>query len=342
MRAIELVDFKAPVRVAERKTGDLPDGYARVRMESNGICATDVKMVDGAGFKPPLPFTPGHEPAGIVETVNSRTEKHLALVGKPVVLHPHVACGMCENCITGNENVCLNMQASYGINTNGGLQEYVDIPVKNLIQLPADMSLDMGALAGGVVAVPLRGIKQLGNLLGKQVMVFGTGGLAFAAIQLVKAMGARVIVVGRKENKLEIARKLGANETVVSEGNDYIREVRDISGGSGVHAVIDLAGVNTEVPKFLQALRRNGKLLIVGYSAKTIEVPYNKLALDALSIVGTRSYTRHDLAEAVDMIATGQCTPIISKAFPLAETNEALDQLRAGETVGRVLVHPNE
>lgn len=341
MRAMEILEFNSPLRMREKDLRPLADGYARVRMKSNGICATDVKMVDGRGFKPPLPFVPGHEPAGIIDEVNSMHDSNLGKVGKPVVIHPHVACGVCENCIAGNENVCLNMQASYGINRNGGLQEYVDVPLKNLIELPKDMPLDMGALAGGVIAVPLRGIKQLGTILGKKVMIFGTGGLAFSAIQIAKSMGAEVIVVGRKPEKLEVAAKIGADHTVLAGDKEFLEPVKEISRG-GVHFAIDLAGDNMEVPKLLQTLRRNGKLLIIGYSAKNIEIPYNRLALDGISVIGTRSYTRQDLAESVDLILKKKCTPIISKTFPLEETNEALNQVRSGESIGRVLVHPDE
>lgn len=341
MRAMEIQQFNAPLKLAQKELGSIPDGYARVRMESNGICATDVKMVDGRGFKPPLPFIPGHEPAGFIEDINTRNEAFLKRIGTPVVIHPHVACGSCENCITGNENVCLNMQASYGINRNGGLQEYVDVPLKNLIELPREMSLDMGALAGGVIAVPLRGIKQLGTILGKKVMILGTGGLAFSAIQIAKSMGAEVTVVGRQPKKLEVAKKLGADHTVVIEEEGYQNKVKELTGG-GVHVAMDLAGDSKEVPKLLQTLRRNGKLLIIGYSANDIQIPYNRLALDGISVIGTRSYTRQDLAESVDLIVKKKCTPIISRTFPLAETNEALDQLRSGESIGRVLVHPNE
>lgn len=341
MRVMEIQQFNSPLKLSQKELGPLPDGYARIRMESNGICATDVKMVDGRGFKPPLPFVPGHEPAGFIEEINTSSEAILEKIGRPVVIHPHVACGMCENCISGNENVCLNMQASYGINRNGGLQEYVDVPTKNLIELPKGMSLDMGALAGGVIAVPLRGIKQLGTILGKKIMILGTGGLAFSAIQIAKSMGAEVTVVGRKPEKLEVAMKIGADHTVATGEGEFQKTVKELTGG-GVHVAMDLAGDSKEVPKLLQTLRRNGKLLIIGYSANNIEIPYNKLALDGISVIGTRSYTRQDLAESVDLILKKKCTPIISQTFPLEETNEALEQVRSGESVGRVLVHPNE
>lgn len=342
MRAMQIVGFKEPLKLGEKPLGALKQGYARVRMGSNGICATDVKMVDGRGFHPELPFVPGHEPAGVVEEVNSDDVNHQALQGRKVVMHPHVACGTCENCITGNENVCLRMQASYGINTDGGLQEVVDIPAKNLVPLPSGLSMDMGALAGGVVGVPLRGIKQLGTLLGKNVLVFGTGGLAFCAIQISRAMGAEVIVAGRREEKLEVARKVGASYTINSVESDLVKELRDITDGKGVHAAIDLAGDHKEVPGLIHSVMRGGKVLIIGYSANGFEAPYNKLALDGISVMGTRSYTRNDLAESVDLISSGKCTPIISQTFGLEETNHALDIVRKGDSVGRILIHPGE
>ncbi|MCL5783563.1 MAG: alcohol dehydrogenase catalytic domain-containing protein [Candidatus Thermoplasmatota archaeon] len=342
MRGIQITDFGSPLRLAELEIEKLPAGYARIKVQSNGICATDVKMVDGVGFRPKLPFTPGHEPAGIVEEINSDSESHRNLEGKAVVIHPHVACGMCENCISGNENICLRMLASYGINTNGGMQEYLNVPLRNLVALPDDVSMDMGALAGGVVAVPLRGLKQLGTLLSKKILILGTGGLAFSAVQIAKSMGAEVIVVGRKQEKLEVASRIGADFVINSNTTDYVAEIKKITGGFGVHHSVDLAGDSNEVPKLIQTVRRGGKVLIIGYSANTFQTAYNKLALDSISLMGTRSYTRNDLSESVGLISRNKCKPIISRIFPLEEANEAMSMVRTGQSVGRVTIHPNE
>lgn len=342
MRAMQIVSFNSPLVLANKELGNIPAESARVKMLSNGICATDVKMVDGKGFQPPLPFVPGHEPAGIVEEVNSDSDSFQALVGKKVVLHPHVSCGACENCISGRENICLSMKGSYGINKNGGLQEYVDIAAKNLVPIPGNITIDEGALAGGVVAVPLRGIKELGNILGKEVLVLGTGGLALAAIQVIKTLGGIPIVAGRKDEKLEIAHKVGAEMTINTLKDDYVAEIRRITGSRGIYAAVDLAGDYTEVPKLFQTIMRGGKLLIIGYSKKTFEASYSGLALDAISIIGSRSYTRNDLKESVDLISRGHVKPIIYKTFPLEEANEALDLVRNGKSNGRVLIHPQE
>ena len=341
MRAMQIVSYKSPLTLGNIGEPELPAESARIRMMANGVCATDVKMVDGLGFQPKLPFVPGHEPAGIVEDVNSDNESFRALIGKPVVIHPHVACGVCENCVSGHENICLSMKASYGINTNGGLQEYLAIAAKNLITLPGNITLDEGALAGGVVAVPLHGLKQLGSLLDRKVLVLGAGGLALAAIQIIKAMGGEAIVVGRKESKLDLAQSVGADVVINSTKTDYVEEVKKLTG-PGVHAAVDLAGDNNEVPRLLQTVRRGGKVLIIGYSKKTFEGAYSRLALDGISIVGTRSYTRNDLRESVNMISRKLVKPIITETFPLEMANKALDLVRTGQSLGRVLVHPNE
>ena len=333
-----ILQYGQELSMETAKMAPLKRGYARVRIRANGVCATDVKLVDGVGFKPALPFVPGHEPSGIVEDMVTDEPRYREYLGKSFVVSPHITCGECENCLSGRENICLNMVGSLGISINGAFAQYVDIPLRNLVEIPDGMDHSLAALAGGVVAVPLVAIRALGDLMEKNVVVLGAGGLAMAAIQILKNVGAKVIVVGRKEEKLKVARELGASFTINSTSRDYVREIMEYTAGRGADNVVDLAGDAKEVPKLLSSLKRGGTLSIVGYSSSQIVLDYRKIALDAIQIRGSRSYTRNDLRLAVNLMASGKVMPIISHKVPLESANDAIALVRNGSSVGRVVL----
>lgn len=316
----------------------LQKDYARVRIRANGVCATDVKLVDGVGFHPELPFVPGHEPAGQVEEINSDMEKYRDYVGRRFVVHPHITCGECENCLSGRENVCLAVKGSLGISINGAFSEYVDVPLRNLIPVPDNMDFPSAALAGGVVAVPLLAIRNLGDLVNRDVVVIGTGGLAMVAIQILKNAGSNVIVVGRKDEKLQMASKLGAAFAINSMQTDYVKDIKNYTRGIGADYVVDLAGDPKEVPVAINSLKRGGTFSVVGYSSSTVNLDYKKIALDAIKIQGSRSYTRNDLRISVDLIKNHLVKPLISHRFPLESANEAISVVRSGTSMGRVIL----
>ncbi len=336
--AMAIHQYGQELSMETTRMAPLKRGYARVRIRANGVCATDVKLVDGVGFKPALPFVPGHEPSGIVEEMETDDPRYKDYIGKSFVISPHITCGECENCLSGRENICLNMVGSLGISINGAFAQYVDIPLKNLVEMPEGMDHSVAALAGGVVAVPLVAIRALGNLMEKNVVVLGSGGLALAAIQILNNLSAKVIVVGRKEEKLRVAKELGASVSINSTSGDYVKEIMEYTGGRGADNVIDLAGDPKEVPKLLSALKRGGTLSIVGYSSSQISLDYRRIALDAIQIRGSRSYTRNDLRLAVNLMKSGKVMPIISHKVPLESANNAISLVRNGSSIGRVVL----
>jgi propanol-preferring alcohol dehydrogenase len=333
-----IVEYGKKLMETTSEMKPLARDYARVRIRANGVCATDVKLVDGVGFHPDLPFVPGHEPAGQVEEVNSEAPKYKDYIGKRFVIHPHITCGECENCLSGRENVCLAVKGSLGISINGAFSEYVDVPLVNLIPIPDEMDFSFAALAGGVVAVPLLAIRGLGDLINRDVVVIGAGGLAMVAIQILKNAGSNVIVVGRKDKKLDLAKELGARFVINSTNTDYVKEIREFTNGIGADYVLDLAGDPKEVPVAINSLKRGGTFSIVGYSSSTINLDYKKIALDAIRIQGSRSYTRNDLRISIGLIKNKLVKPIISHKLPLTSANEAISIVRSGISMGRVVL----
>ena len=311
-------------------------GEALVRVKACGVCPTDVKISEGSGPKATLPVVLGHEPAGEVVIVNGESD---VSQGQRVVIHPHVYCGRCQNCIEGMENICTNVRGSMGMTLNGGLAEYMVCPIANLVPFPDSVSFEDGALAGGTVAVPFSAVRRLGSVTSRWVLVLGVGALGLNAVQILKVAGARVIAVDIKELNLKQARQLGADETFNSSNGDYAEFAKKITG-LGVDVAMDLAGAAREVPHLLKTLRRGGRLVVIGYSAGGFEAPYQLVATDALQIIGSRSYTRHDLKGAVELVTAGRVKPLVDSRFPLEKASDALSAVKQGKLVGRAVVTP--
>jgi len=339
MKKAKIIKFGSPLMIVEEdEPTKIPYNYAKVKIVANGICGTDVKLAYGEGLRPNLPLVPGHEPAGIVIDINTEEKEFLEIKGKQVVIYPHLSCGNCENCITGKENICLNIKGSLGINVDGALQEYIVLALRNLIPLPSNVGIEEGALAGGVVSVPLHGIREIGDLVGKYVLVIGTGGLAFAAIQILKYGGAYVVTAGRKPEKLQIALNLGS-DAIIDTNEDYISKARALTPlGKGFDAVIDLAGSSIEVLRSIKTLKRGGLFIMIGYSAEQLNLDYSKIVLDGIKIFGSRSYTRKDLKDSLKLISEGKVKPLITERFGLYDINKAISLVKEGKSVGRIII----
>jgi propanol-preferring alcohol dehydrogenase len=331
MKAMVLKKYNDALVLEERIVPDINEGEALVRVKACGICATDVKISEGKGPKSKLPLVLGHEGAGIV--ANVRKDSNFK-VGDSVVIHPHIYCGKCTNCLSGNENICLNVKGSLGMTLDGCLEEYIKIKEDNLVKFDKKISYEEAALAGGTVAVPLSAIRRLGNILGNKILVFGLGALGMNAIQILKSAGAEVIALGRNSVKLAIATKLGADKVFSSEEDDWESRLNE----EGVDVAIDFAGSAEQIPRLLKALRRGGRLVTVGYSDQDLHISYQKLALDAMQIIGSRSYTRTDLRLAVNMVELGKVTPLIDSTFALKDANQALALTKKAGLKGRVVI----
>lgn len=313
------------VRVVDRPEPLPQPGERLVRVVACGLCGTDVKLRAGQVPGVRYPLVLGHEPAGVeVET------------GRRVVVYPHLSCGECVNCVEGRENVCLRTRGTLGITADGALAEYVRVPERNLIDLPAAVDFDRGALAGGVVAVSLCAIRKVGSVLDRWVVVAGLGGLGLAAVQLLAAAGARVVAVSRSAAKRALALQLGAAAAVEAAGS-WEGRVRELSAGEGAAAALDFSGSGDVVARLVRSVRRGGRVVMVGYTSGMLELPYAETVLNGVDVMGSRSYTREDVRRALGLIERGRVDPRVGERVGLDGVDQALDRIREGAVTGRVV-----
>lgn len=312
---------------------------ALVRVHAVGVCGRD--LIDRRGGFPmmKLPTILGHEIAGEVVAVG----KHVTLVavGDRVATLHRPWCGDCPSCVAGRTLDCERAWQSFGHTIDGGYAELVAAPQRALVKIPEGVSAEQAAPLGCTAAVALRALRDGAKLsLGETVLITGaSGGVGLPAIQLAKAAGARVIAVTGNESKRDALIAAGADAVVVAHDNQFAADVRAASEG-GVDVAVELTGAAT-FRDAQKSLRPRGRLVVIG----NIDVGKVSLALGPLilfghTVMGARSYTRHDLEECFRLVLRGQLRPRVAERLPLSAARSAHERLEERSVTGRLVLVP--
>lgn len=334
MKAAVVHAFGEPLRIEEVKVPLPGPGQVLVKIEASGVCHTDLHAAEGDWpVKPSLPFIPGHEGVGYVAAVGAGVNrvKEGDRVGVPWL---YTACGCCEHCLTGWETLCESQQNT-GYSINGGYAEYVLADPNYVGLLPDKVSFTEIApiLCAGVTVY--KALKETKARPGQWVAISGIGGLGHVAVQYARAMGLHVAAVDIDDTKLELARKLGASLTVNARREDPATVIqRDIGGA---HGVVVTAVSNSAFGQAIDMARRGGTISLVGLPPGDFPTPIFDVVLKGLHITGSIVGTRADLQEALDFAGEGLVKATIH-GDKLENINQVLDQMRAGQIEGRVVL----
>ncbi len=341
MKAMVLEKFGEPMVLREVPEPKIGKGEILLRVRACGLCGTDIKIFDGHVNTVKLPRIMGHELAGEVVEVGPGVEGWKT--GDHGVVHIYITCGNCYYCRTGRENDCNRGRKRIGFEDDGGFGEYVRIPAGNLCKISREIPLEEACILSGSVATPLHGIRTQGRLrAGETAVIIGIGGLGIHTLQLAVAMGARVIAVDIAEEKLEAARRYGAEATIHSSHKDFVAEVRRLTEGEGADLIMEIV-TGSQLPdileKSVQALRLGGRLVLLGYQyGQLFSLDPAKIVYDEIEVIGSRASIRQDLIDVISLVERGKVKPVISERFPLARTNEAFVRLRNSTSLGRIIL----
>jgi propanol-preferring alcohol dehydrogenase len=305
-----------------------------VKVAACGVCHTDIHAVDGDWpVKPKLPFIPGHEVVG-----------HVAALGQGVtrlregdaigVAWLHDACGACEYCGTGWETLCAS-QHNTGYGVDGGYAEYMIADAAYAVEIPAGMDLVKAApiLCAGVTTY--KGIKETDTKPGDWLAISGIGGLGHVAVQYAKAMGLHVVAVDVSEDKLALARRLGADIALNAAVPDLAADVSRRTGG--MHGALITAVSAPAFAQCLSLLRPGGTMSMVGLPPGSFALPIFDVVLKRLTVRGSIVGTRQDLAEALRFAAEGKVSAQVATRR-LDEINAIFAELKAGRVRGRIVL----
>ncbi|NBN77675.1 alcohol dehydrogenase catalytic domain-containing protein [Microvirga tunisiensis] len=336
MKAAVVRAFGAPLDVCEVARPVALPGKIVVKVMASGVCHTDLHAADGDWpVKPNPPFIPGHEGVGIVCEVGAGVKgiKEGDRVGMPWL---HSACGHCKHCVGGWETLC-NEQQNTGYSVNGGFAEYVLADPGYVGHLPAGLEFAPAApvLCAGVTVY--KGLKETDTRPGETVAIIGIGGLGHMAVQYAKAMGLHVVAVDIHDDKLALARNLGADHTINALTTDPVAEMQKLGGAEGVL----VTAVSTK--SFAQGfgmLARRGTMSLVGLPPGDFPLPIFDTVLNAKTIRGSIVGTRNDLTESLAFAAEGKVRAHYSEDS-LDNINAIFDRMRQGAIDGRVVLRMN-
>ncbi len=311
-----------------------------VRIGGAGLCRTDLHIIEGqwkAKSNVELPYTMGHENAGWVHEVGSAVSN--VEPGDAVIVHPLITCGQCRACRAGDDMHC-EANLFPGISTNGGFAELLKTNGRAVVKLaPGVEPKDVAAHAdAGLTAY--HAVKKAADLLypGTTAVVIGAGGLGHIGIQSLKVLtAARVMVIDRSEESLELARDCGADETVLADGKE-VEAIRERTDGLGAEAVIDFVGEGGALENSIAMLREGGSHYVVGYGG-VLSIPAIDIISSEISFVGNLVGSYNDLAELMTLEAEGK-VKLHTSAYPLDAANDAMDDLDQGRLHGRGILIP--
>ncbi|WP_292000477.1 acryloyl-coenzyme A reductase [Caldivirga sp.] len=308
-------------------------GEVLVKIKYAALCYRDLLQLRGYYPRMKYPVVLGHEAVGVVEESNDARFKP----GDRVVPILHSVDGACDMCLRGEEAYCRS-RLSFGEEIDGFFTEYARVTGNSLVKVPDWVSDELAVLTPCVLAMIHKGLRRIGLSIGETVLVTGAGGgVGVHAIQLAKAMGARVIAVTSHEEKAEV---LGRFADSVIVGSRFSEEVkRSIS--DGVDVVIETVGTPT-IGESLRSLRIGGRMLLVGNvnPDESYQLRLGYVILKDITIVSNIAANRSDVVSVFNMARLSRLEPIVAAKYPLQDFGRALNALQSGSRIGKILLAP--
>ncbi len=312
-----------------------------VKIGGAGVCRTDLHIVNGdwaEAMGPSLPYTIGHENAGWVHAVGDGVTN--VAVGDTVILHPQPSCGLCLACRAGRDMQCDNAFFPGLSDHDGGMAEYLRTTARACVKLDRGTDpADVAALAdAGLTAY--HAVRKAVPMLppGTTAVVLGAGGLGHIGIQCLEALtAARIVVVDRNPEALELAKQVGAHQTVLADG-DQVQAVQELTGGAGGQVVLDFVAEQGAENDAWAMTAPAGSMFVIGYGG-TLHIPTLDFVAGEKNIVGNIVGTYTDLVELMVLAQAGQVT-LHTQRYPLDKALDALSDLDAGRVRGRAILVP--
>lgn len=357
-RAAVLNANNEPLAVETLTVRDPREGDVLVKLGASGVCHSDLHAITG-DLPMPIPCVLGHEGAGVVEAVGPGVQR--VRKGDHVVLNWVPFCGACWYCQSGRNYLCemgyVKAMAAEVFHRNGttigqfagvgSMAEYTVVPEASCIPVDADLPMDRACLIGCGVMTGVGAVINTAKVQpGESVAVFGAGGVGLNVIQGAAISGAHpIIAVDLNEKKLALAKQFGATHTVVAGSTDPVEAVKELTGGRGVDFAFEVIGIPDVILQAFMAVRRGGKVVVVGVPSITamVSVPGAFLPLAEKSLIGSlygSANMQRDVPRLVDLYRAGRLKldELITRRYQISQVNEAFDAMKKGEVARGVIV----
>ncbi len=332
MKAAVVPQLGAPLEIRDVPVPDPGRGEVLVRIETSGLCHTDIHAARGDWpVKPTIPLIPGHEGVGLVTALGEGVTE--VAVGDRVAI-PWLghACGHCRYCVAGWETYCTSPEYT-GYTRDGSYAEYAVAHASHVVPVPEGVSAFDAAPLTCAGVTTYKAIKVARPLPGETAMVVGIGGLGHLGLQYAKIFGATTVAVDVDDTKLQLAKELGADHVLDARG-DLADQLAALGG-------VDVALVTVPSPAAMAAahaaLNPNGRLVLVGLPADNrLEIPVFETVLKGISVIGSLVGTRNDLTDCFALHAQGR-TRVVAESRKLDDVNACFEEVLAGAVPARLV-----
>ncbi len=332
MKAAVLHQAGAPLVIEDVAVPQPGPGEILIKVKACGVCHTDVHLANGEWRLHKLPLILGHEVVGLVEELGPGVTQFKVgdRAGIPWI---YSTCGVCEFCTSDREALCPEVRVT-GFMVDGGFGEYITAPASYAVAMPEGLGFVDAAPIYCAGLTSYRALKASGARVGDTVAIWGVGGLGHYAVQIARAMGARVVAVDIARSRLDLAQQLGAHIAVDGSKQDATNAIRALGGA---HVVINLAPTAEAIAQGAEALRRGGTLVLVGLPPGSFTLPILQTVAKGIRILTSAVGSRQDLREVLALAAAGRIKTA-ARTCALEEINWAFDQIRHGLVDGRLVV----
>ncbi len=306
-------------------------GDVLIQVKACGICGSDIHGLDGSTGRRVPPLIMGHEAAGVIAKVGEGVSGFAS--GDRVTFDSTIYCGRCYYCRRGLINLCDNRRvlgvSCQEFRQDGAFAEYVAVPARVLYRLPDELSFERAALVEPF-AVASHAVSLAPVSPSASIFVAGTGVIGLSLIQVLRASGcASIIAADIASQRLDLARRLGAEHTLISDAPDLAATVRELAHGRGVDIAFEAVGITPTVQQAVGSVRKGGSLVLVGNLSPTVELPLQEVVTREITLYGS-CISRGEYPGCLDLMARGQLDPdaMISAIAPLSEGAAWFERLR--------------
>ncbi|CYV07299.1 alcohol dehydrogenase AdhP [Streptococcus suis] len=335
MKAVVVNPESTGVVVVEKELRPLEAGEALVQIEYCGVCHTDLHVANGDFGKVPGRVL-GHEGIGIVTEIAPDVTS-LKVGDRVSVAWFFQGCGMCEYCTTGRETLCRTVKNA-GYSVDGGMAEQCIVTADYAVKVPEGLDPAQASSITCAGVTCYKAIKEAHLEPGQWIAIYGAGGLGNLAVQYAKKVfNAHVIAVDINNDKLELAKEVGADMTINGlEVEDVPGYIKEITGG-GAHSTVVTAVSKVAFNQAIDSVRAGGYVVAVGLPSEYMDLSIVKTVLDGIKVVGSLVGTRKDLEEAFHFGAMGLVVPVVQKR-PVDDAEAVFDEMAAGTIQGRMVL----
>lgn len=299
-------------------------GEVIISVKTVGICGSDIHAYYGEHPYISCPVVPGHEFAGVVTQVGEGVDE--AWLGQRVTVLPSLVCSKCHNCRTGRFNICQDLKV-IGCQSDGALAELVKAPADKLFLLPDAMSWEEATLVEPL-AVAVHAVRTAGDIVQQRVVIYGGGTIGLMVMQVVRAYGAKEVIVSEPNDfRRDLAQKLGAHHVIDPSSATPSEWLQSKFGPEGIDLAFECVGIETTVREAIISNRKGTTIVIVGVFSKPIMVDMGLVQDRELRLLGTLMYTKEDFAEAIRLLSEGrvQGLPLVTHRLDFANADQAFD-----------------